>query len=492
MTKSNFKFQLLALAMLFVGNMVFAQKNPAGKKNTNTKPYPYGNPVIHHMYTADASPHVMPDGKVWMVTSVDDENGGGYSTMHSYHTFSSSDMKSWTDHGEVFNLKDALQGNPEPKDEDWALWAPDMTYRNGKYYLYYPIRIAVPDSVTKATGKKGYSYTAVAVSDHPSKKFKVINPRIEKTTGIDPAVFVDDDGQPYLYWGAHMGAKLKSNMYELEDKLVKLDVNTDRFMEAIWMNKRDNKYYLSYHTLYDWKGKVINNNPEDPADRRKSELAYSVGDSPLGPFKYVGTFNYELGVNVNNGPRLDEVKKYVPWRYTQSNHGGIVDFHGQEYLFYHTSALSSWRQDEFKGPGTWTQRSVCIDKIMYNADGTMIPVQQTIEGVEPVKVNQPYNIVLTNKLKKVTSTNRILSFKKIDLGTSYYYFGLKASNVKKPLKAEIRLDKPDGKLIGTVWVDKSGVSETTLREARGKHDVFVTFTENCDLNKMEFFAGSSK
>nr|MBP6411251.1 hypothetical protein [Pseudarcicella sp.] len=99
MTKSNFKFQLLALAMLFVGNMVFAQKNPAGKKNTNTKPYPYGNPVIHHMYTADASPRVMPDGKVWMVTSVDDENGGGYSTMHSYHTFSSSDMKSWTDHG---------------------------------------------------------------------------------------------------------------------------------------------------------------------------------------------------------------------------------------------------------------------------------------------------------------------------------------------------------------------------------------------------------
>jgi len=66
-------------------NFCFAQK-----KNSNTAPYPYGNPVIKHMYTADASPHVMPDGKVWMVTSVDSENGGGYSTMHNYHTFSSA------------------------------------------------------------------------------------------------------------------------------------------------------------------------------------------------------------------------------------------------------------------------------------------------------------------------------------------------------------------------------------------------------------------
>lgn len=69
--------------------------------------------------------------------------------------------------------------------------------------------------------------------------------------------------------------------------------------------------------------------------------------------------NYELGVGVKNGPNLPGYD-YVPWRLTQSNHGGIVEYHGQEYLFYHTSALSSWRQDRFQGPGTWTQRSVCI------------------------------------------------------------------------------------------------------------------------------------
>ena len=102
------------------------------KTNVNETPYPYNNPVITHMYTADAAPHVMPDGRVWMVTSVDLMEGGGYSTMHSYHTFSSADMVNWTDHGEVLHINDLI-GGEEPESEDWALWAPDMIYRYGKY-----------------------------------------------------------------------------------------------------------------------------------------------------------------------------------------------------------------------------------------------------------------------------------------------------------------------------------------------------------------------
>lgn len=62
--------------MLFSFNL-FAQVGPQGKPNKNTKPYPYDNPVIRTIYTADPAPHVMPDGKIWMVTSTDDENGGG-------------------------------------------------------------------------------------------------------------------------------------------------------------------------------------------------------------------------------------------------------------------------------------------------------------------------------------------------------------------------------------------------------------------------------
>lgn len=454
------------------------------KENSNTKPYPYNNPVITHMYTADASPHVMPDGRVWMVTSVDHEDGGGYSTMHKYHTFSSKDMANWTDHGEVLNIYDVIGKSEEPEGENWALWAPDMVYYEGKYYLYFPVRIVLGEDGGEGK-RKVNSYIAVAVSDSPDQKFKVINPKIEGTRGIDPSIFIDDDGQKYLYYGAHIGAKLKDNMTELDGEPIKLEVDDHRFMEAIWMNKKAGKYYLSYHSHYD---KPID--PENPDDlfRRKSRLDYVVGDSPLGPFEYKGILNYELGVNVNEGPKLPG-KNYVPWRLYQSNHGGIVEFHGDEYLFYHTSALSSWRQDEFKGPGTWTQRSVCVDKIVYDESGIIRPVQQTLSSVEPVIVNQPFEIVLDTK-------NNNLEFKDVDLGTGYYYAGIDVKHIETPTTCEIRLDNPEGELVGTFIIKKDSVTETLLRNAKGNRDVYFVFDDNLNPNikiqSARFFAGSPK
>lgn len=454
------------------------------KKNSNTKPYPYNNPVIKHMYTADASPHVMPDGRVWMVTSVDHEDGGGYSTMHKYHTFSSKDMVNWVDHGEVLNVYDVIGKNNEPEGENWALWAPDMVYYQGKYYLYFPVRIVIGKDAGEGN-RKVKSYIAVAVSDSPDKRFKVINPKIEGTQGIDPAVFIDDDGEKYLYYGQHMGAKLKDNMIELEGKPIKLKVDDRRFMEAIWMNKKAGKYYLSYHTHYD---KPID--PENPDDlfRKKSRLDYVVGDNPLGPFEYKGILNYELGVNVNEGPKLAG-KNYVPWRLYQSNHGGIVEFHGEEYLFYHTSALSSWRQDEFKGPGTWTQRSVCVDKIIYDESGIIRPVQQTLNSVEPVKVKQPFEIKLDIRNQE---NSKILKFENINLGTGYYYADLNIQGVNSPVKCEIRLDKQDGELIGTFDIKQDGLSETFLRNANQKRTIYFIFktSENLKVKSARFFAGS--
>ncbi len=484
----NKKFNLLIVLFAFFILSAVAQTVPVGKKNVNTKTYPYGNPVIRHMYTADASPKVMPDGKVWMITSVDHEDGGGYQTMHCYHAFSTTDMVNWTDHGEVFNINDALQGKPEPDGEDWALWAPDMIYRNGKYYLYYPVRILYKAGGYEENTRKTTSYTAVAVSDAPDKKFKVINPFIEGTGGIDPAVFIDDDGQPYLYYGTHMGAKLKENMYQIDGKPIKLDVDDEHFMEAIWMHKRNNKYYISYHAHY---GKPIDpENPDDPK-RLKSLLDYGVSDNPFGPFKHIGTMNYELGVNVNEGPKYKD-KNYVPWRLYQSNHGGIVEYHGQDYLFYHTSALSSWRQDEFKGPGTWTQRSVCIDSLKYKADGTIIPVQQTLKSVDKVVVSQPFEINILKKPLQLKANKLSLKFKKVNLGSGYYFFGLNATNVNKPTRAEIRIDSPKGKLLGTVLINKNGISECSLRDANGTHNVYVVFDTAIKLENMRIFAGNVK
>lgn len=458
----------------------------AQKKNSNTKPYPYGNPVIKHMYTADASPHVMPDGKMWMVTSVDSEEGGGYPTMHAYHTFSSTDMVNWQDHGEIFNIDDVMP--KDVKKQDWALWAPDMIYRNGKYYLYYPIWIHHIDSV-RPNGKEGRvvtSYIGVAVSESPDKRFKVLKSRIEGTAGIDPAVFADDDGSVYLLWGHQKMAKLKDNMVELETAPFELNLGTERFMEAIWMHKRNGKYYVSYHTRYG--NKIDRENPDD-SNRAKSEIAYSFADNISGPYRYGGIVNYELGVNVKNGPKLPG-KDYVPWRLTQSNHVGIAEFHGQDYLFYHTSALSSWRQDEFLNMGTWTQRSVCIDKLNYDSSGKMLPVQQTIEGVKRVDIRQPFRIeLLKNQL--ILARNKVISCPNTPLGTGYYYFSVFVKDVNTAFDLQIRTKQ--GGVLATVPVRQSGRIEVGLNNAKGLVDIEIHSIGNVEgatLTSASFFAGS--
>lgn len=496
---------ILLFALLEV-SMLHAQKS-----NDHGFPYPYGNPVITHMYTADAAPHVMPDGRVWMVTSVDHEEGGGYATMHSYHTFSSADMVHWIDHGEVLNVWQVLGADVEPEGEDWALWAPDMIYHHGSYYLYFPVRILHTDTLRPNGGRVVTSYIAVASSSSPDQPFQVINPRIEGTRGIDPAVFIDDDGEKYLYYGNHYGAKLADNMKDLASKPVHMEVDDEDFMEAIWMHKRAGKYVVSYHRHY---GKPIDpQQPDDPL-REKSRLDFGISESPLGPFSYGGILNGELGVDLEEGPRLAG-HDFVPWRLYQSNHGGIVEFHGKDYLFYHTTALSSWRQDAFQGLGTWTQRSVCIDEINYDESGNPLPVSQSLRGVDLVRVRQPYAIELNHQLSveagrahissegEVTLKGRtVLRTDQVDLGSGYYYFGLDLAAMEGSYRAELRLNREDGPLLGTVILQEhqvevnQGVAECFLRGAKGKHPIFLVFMPtgasegSLRFSRPRFFAGT--
>lgn len=502
--------RILVVLFLCLPTMVPAQ----GLKNDTSEPYPYQNPVIRHMYTADAAPHVMPDGRVWMVISVDSMNGGGYSTMHSYHLFSSADMKDWHDHGQVLHVDQIVPQDNDPEEQKWAVWAPDMVYRNGKYYLYIPVRILFPKKQRPNGGRFVETYLAVAECDTLGDRFEIVNPKIEGTKGIDPSVFIDDDGTPYLYWGSHMAAKLEPSMTELASEPKRLDVGTNKFMEAIWMHKRGGEYQVSYHTKYNWQ-KGLDLQSLDDAERKKSELAYSVGASPMGPFSYVGTLNFEPGVNVKNGPRHPE-GDFVPWRLTLSNHGGILEYHGKEYLFYHTSALSSWFQHRFKDKGTWTQRSVCIDALNYDKDGKIIPVQQTLESVSAVTIDQPYEIKLqlnqvadkqglTLKRGKVTrnASEAWLQFRDIDLGTGYYFFEAKAIKLTAALKIEIRADQSDGPLLGTAQLQhpadpqKGGVMDAHLREAKGKRDIYLVLKSETEKNSftlkdIRFFAGSPR
>ena len=158
---------------------------------------------------------------------------------------------------------------------------------------------------------------------------------------IDPCVFVDDDGQAYIYnggGGTCKGGKLKDNMMELDGPM-QLMKGLEDFHEAAWIHKYNGKYYLSYSDNHDenWNDGVKGDN----------RMRYAISDSPLGPWESKGIY-------------MEPTDSYT-------NHGSIVKFKGQWYAFYHNSALSGH---------DWL-RSICVDKLYYNPDGTIKLVRQT-------------------------------------------------------------------------------------------------------------------
>lgn len=281
------------------------------------------NPFITHMFTADPSGHVWQDGRLYVYASHDIDPPRGCDLMDQYHVFSSADLIHWTDHGEILRASQVPWGRPE----GGFMWAPDCAYKNGKYYFYFPH----PSESNVAPSWK----VGVAVSDKPDRDFAALEQPMQGVGGwdlIDPAVFVDDDGQAYFYYGGGSkcyGAPLKDNMIELREPLRQMEGIED-FHEATWVHKYNGKYYLSY----------ADNN--DGAN----QLRYAMSESPLGPWKSMGVF--------------------LEPQSCAMSHGSIVEFKGQWYVLYHCSDLS----------GEDALRSICIDRLEYNADGTIRMVRQ--------------------------------------------------------------------------------------------------------------------
>jgi arabinoxylan arabinofuranohydrolase len=300
--------------------------------------YPYafkyeGNPLVRHISATDPDVHVW-DGVVWMYCSQDHPklagDKGNYDHMDGYHVFSSPDLVHWTDHGEVMHSRDI----------EWSmggwLWAPGAARKDGKYYLYYPVK-----------DKQGTWRIGVALGDSPAGPFKDIGHPIEGTTGIDPAIFIDDDGQAYLYCGKAMMAKLKPDMTELAEPMRKVDYapaevmnDTNQiFLEGSFMHKRNGIYYYSYTNF---------RNP-------KYQGFYATGKSPYGPFEWKGPM----------APKPDGAQY----------HHSVIEFKGQWYDFYHVGGKA------FKPTGyNGSRRIACFDKLFYNKDGTIRMVEQTTEG----------------------------------------------------------------------------------------------------------------
>ncbi|KAK0375068.1 glycosyl hydrolase family 43, partial [Colletotrichum limetticola] len=285
------------------------------------------------------------------------DNGDQYD-MADYHVFSTSSLdplEPVVDHGVVLKTEDVPWVSKQ-------LWAPDAAYKDGKYYLYFPAR-----------DKQDVFRIGVAVSDKPEGPFTPDPEPIKGSYSIDPASFVDDDGQGYLYFGGLWGgqlqcyqkgnevfekqwlgaqepsgegvyalgprvAKLTGDMHQFDGEVQEIQIlapetgkpiladdHDRRFFEAAWLHKRDGLYYFSYST----------------GDTHY--LCYATSESPLGPFTYGGRI----------------LEPVLGW----TTHHSIVEFKGQWWLFHHDCELSK---------GVDHLRSVKVKEIFYDKDGKIV------------------------------------------------------------------------------------------------------------------------
>lgn len=367
MNYSYFKSLAIFLMIVLVAcnnNASTAKTDGSDTVSTDTtkkEPKPISQPLITELFTADPSAHVF-NGKIYIYPSHDIESGkaqddeGGHFDMKDYHILSMDSIGGKvTDNGIALDIKDV----------PWAgrqMWAPDAAFANGIYYLYFPVK-----------DKNDVFHIGVATSASPVGPFKAEPQPIKGSYSIDPAVFKDDDGKFYMYFGGVWGgqlqrwvtgkfdangsktdlqkddvpaigprvARLSKDMKQFDEPVKEIRIldkdgkpllgkdHDRRFFEASWMHKYNGKYYFSYST----------------GDTHF--ICYAIGDSPYGPFTYTGVV----------------LNPVIGW----TSHHSIVEINGKWYLFYHDSVLSG---------GQTHLRSVKVTELHYNPDGTI----QTIDA----------------------------------------------------------------------------------------------------------------
>ncbi|MBO5881060.1 MAG: family 43 glycosylhydrolase, partial [Paraprevotella sp.] len=290
-----------------------------------------GNPIIRHQYTADPAVLVKND-TLWLFAGHDHAgNQSGYH-MRDWLLFSTTDMKHWKEH-------------PVPLTIDEFKWAASkqayaghVAERNGKYYWYVStnwcgIGVAVADKITgpykDALGKPLLTNKDCFASSH-------------SWACIDPAIFIDDDGQPWITWGNRECyiAKLKDNMIEIDGEIKQIKFNDAHpFTEAPWIHKYNGKYYLTYAS--EWPEKI----------------AYAVADKIDGPYEMKGIIS-EIAGNSN------------------TTHPAIVNFKNQWLFFSHNGGLHN---------GTSYSRSIIAEPMEYDAEGNIQKIHPSTEGVPCIK-----------------------------------------------------------------------------------------------------------
>ncbi len=300
------------------------------------------NPIVQTVYTADPAP-LVHNGRVYLYTG-HDEDGSTWFTMKEWRVWSSADMVNWTDHGSPMSLATFRWASADA-------WAGQVVNRNGKFYWYVPVK-------NRATGRMAIG---VGVSTSPTGPFTdALGRPLVENGEIDPTVFIDDDGQAYLYWGNPnlWYVRLNADMTSFSGSPTQIPLTTAGFgartgdstrptlyEEGPWVYKRNGLYYNVF------------------AAKCCSEfIGYSTAPGPTGPWTYRGQILATEGSHQGPG------------------HHSLLQYPGKDdwYMVYHRRPL---------GETDANHRVTCIDKMYFNEKGLIKPIKITNEGVarKPLK-----------------------------------------------------------------------------------------------------------
>lgn len=414
-------------------------------------------PIIQTKYTADPAPMVYND-TVFLYTTHDEDDAEGFK-MQDWLLYTSTDMVNWTDHGVVASLKSF-----DWVKRDNGAWAEQVVERNGKFYMYCPIH------------GNGIS---VLVSDSPYGPFKdpLGKPLVwqkEHWDDIDPTVFIDEDGQAYMYWGNPncYYVKLNEDMISYSGDIVKLKETPEHYQEGPWFYKRNGHYYLAFASTCCPEG-----------------IGYAMSDSPTGPWK---------------------TKGYImrPTERTRGNHPGIMDYKGKSYVFGLNYDLLKLETNTH-----YERRSVSVAEMHYNEDGTIQEVPYWADTkLEQIGTFNPFRKVEAETmawgygLKTAPNADKSLSVVNVNNGEYICVRGVDFGKNKArrfevsalPLEGgnlKIRLDAPDGKIVGNVNIPQG--NETSKYElyscevnaVSGIHDLYLSFEgeNNKDLFELDYW-----
>ena len=414
-------------------------------------------PIIQTKYTADPAPMVYND-TVFLYTTHDEDDAEGFK-MQDWLLYTSTDMVNWTDHGVVASLKSF-----DWVKRDNGAWAEQVVERNGKFYMYCPIH---------GNG------IGVLVSNSPYGPFKdpLGKPLVwqkEHWDDIDPTVFIDEDGQAYMYWGNPncYYVKLNEDMISYSGDIVKLKETPEHYQEGPWFYKRNGHYYLAFASTCCPEG-----------------IGYAMSDSPTGPWK---------------------TKGYImrPTERTRGNHPGIMDYKGKSYVFGLNYDLLKLETNTH-----YERRSVSVAEMHYNEDGTIQEVPYWADTkLEQIGTFNPFRKVEAETmawgygLKTTPNADKSLSVVDVNNGEYICVRGVDFGKNKArrfevsalPLEGgnlKIRLDAPDGKIVGNVNIPQgNGISKYELYSCEvnavsGVHDLYLSFEgeNNKDLFKLDYW-----